>query len=175
MPSSDRGPSPSQWALGTTIISTLRFCYPEIYISVYYIFPVLHSSSFQYIVQCWCRVMPLRTPFRLLIPLFTISHNHLFRCVAFTQLTIWHANIPFLTSTHTLLAVAAFAYKLRRTLSVWLPPRTASVQVKVTLRLTVSGPCRAHCLAMTQINTRSQQYGKGLFSMRSVPKLYNPS
>jgi hypothetical protein len=31
------------------------------------------------------------------------------------------------------------------------------------------------CSAMTQINTRSQQYGKGLFSMRSVPRLYNPS
>jgi hypothetical protein len=27
---------------------------------------------------------------------------------------------------------------------------------------------------MTQINTRSQQYGKGLFSMRTVPRLYHP-
>jgi hypothetical protein len=40
--------------------------------------------------------------------LFTISHvrnynhNHLLRCVTFTQLTNLHANIPFLTSSHTL-------------------------------------------------------------------------
>jgi hypothetical protein len=30
------------------------------------------------------------------------------------------------------------------------------------------------CLAMTKINTRLQQYGMRLFSMRSVPRLYHP-
>jgi hypothetical protein len=53
------------------------------------------------------RVTPLKTPFRLLIPLLksqphvtTITHNYFLRCVTFTQLTILHAVIPFLTSTH---------------------------------------------------------------------------
>jgi hypothetical protein len=51
------------------------------------------------------RVLPLQTPFRLLIGLFTISHNHLFRCVTFTQLTILHANIPFPHSLHNTLQI----------------------------------------------------------------------
>jgi hypothetical protein len=38
----------------------------------------------------------------------------------------------------------------------------------------LSGNNVAGCLAMTQINIRSQQYGKRLFSMRSVPRLYHP-
>jgi hypothetical protein len=59
----------------------------------------------------WCnilwRVTPLKTPFGLLIRfiynlthVITITHNYLLRCVTFTQLTILHFNIPFLTSTH---------------------------------------------------------------------------
>jgi hypothetical protein len=54
-----------------------------------------------------CNITPLRTPFRLLIGLLqsqshvtTITHNYFLRCTTFTQLTILHASIPFLTSTH---------------------------------------------------------------------------
>jgi hypothetical protein len=32
----------------------------------------------------------------------TFTYNHLLRCVTLTQFTILHANIPFLTSSHTL-------------------------------------------------------------------------
>jgi hypothetical protein len=46
-------------------------------------------------------VTPLKTPFGLLIGLFTvfthvttITHNYSLRCVTFTQLTILHADIP---------------------------------------------------------------------------------
>jgi hypothetical protein len=53
-----------------------------------------------------CRVTPLKTAFRLLIGLLQSSptrnynHNYFLCCVTFTQLTILHANIPLLTSTH---------------------------------------------------------------------------
>jgi hypothetical protein len=49
--------------------------------------------------------MPLRTPFRLLTGFITISHNHLLRCVTFTQLTILHANISFPHSLHNTLQI----------------------------------------------------------------------
>jgi hypothetical protein len=58
--------------------------------------------------QLW-RVWVLETSFGLLIRLLqsytfvtTVTYKHLLRCVTFTELTILHANIPFLTSSHTL-------------------------------------------------------------------------
>jgi hypothetical protein len=84
------------------------------------------------------RVWVFETLFYLVLRFITISttrnynHNHLLRCVTFTQLTILHVNIPFLTSSHTLRNLTANCtppHSLRN----W----TVS-KVKVTLRLTVS-------------------------------------
>jgi hypothetical protein len=67
--------------------------------------------------------MPLGTPFRLLIGLFTISHNNLFCCVTFTQLTILHANILFPHSLRNTLQIKPshfetdFANSLPKTVS----------------------------------------------------------
>jgi hypothetical protein len=79
--------------------------------------------------QMW-RVMPLKTPVRLLIRFITvpnvvttINYNYLLRSYLFTQLTILHANIPFLTSSH---------------IHTSLRNSTVKVKVKVTLRLMVS-------------------------------------
>jgi hypothetical protein len=95
------------------------------------------------------RVLPLKKPFRLFNPLFqTYTYNHLLRWVTFTQLTILHANIPYLTFSHTLrteclrirletsrktllrtlLPRTTRDGRLPRTLCVCLLPRTASVQ-----------------------------------------------
>jgi hypothetical protein len=99
-------------------------------------------SSFWH--QLW-HVMPLRTPFRLLIGLFTISHNHLFRCVTFTQLTILHANISFPHSLHNTLQIKPSHFEtdsansLLKTLSC-RELCAVSLSLSLMLRPTVSRP-----------------------------------
>jgi hypothetical protein len=60
--------------------------------------PALRAAAYHHKlpILLW-RVTPPKTPFRLLIPLLqsqphvtTITHNHLLRCVTFTQLAILH-------------------------------------------------------------------------------------
>jgi hypothetical protein len=72
--------------------------------------------------------MPLRTPFRLLIGFITISRNHLFRCVTFTQLTILHANIPFPHSLHNTLPIKPSHFEtLAENLPCLAPAENSSV------------------------------------------------
>jgi hypothetical protein len=75
------------------------------------------------------RVSPLKTSFGLLTGFITISttrnYNHL-RRVTFTQLTILHVNIPFLTSSHT-----HFKYNLQFTRWIYF---TYELSVTVSYR-----------------------------------------
>jgi hypothetical protein len=70
--------------------------------NVNYTMHVMISNKYQLY-----RVWVLQMTFELVIGFITISttrnyyHNYLLRCVTFTQLTILHANIPFLMSSHT--------------------------------------------------------------------------
>jgi hypothetical protein len=87
--------------------------------------------------------MPLRTPFRLLIGLFKISHNHLFRCVTFTQLTILHANIPFPHSLYNTLQIKPSHFETDSANSLLETVSSRELPVSVSCReLPVSGSCR---------------------------------
>jgi hypothetical protein len=123
--------------------------------------------------------MSLWTPFRLLIGLFTISHNHLFRCVTFTHLTILHANIIFPHSLHNTLQVKPSHFETLaansllktvscRELSVSGSCRElCTVKVKVTLRLTVSQSVslgvEPHLRLMTRYLVLFDSYGLVFF------------
>jgi hypothetical protein len=92
-----------------------------------------------------------------LVLLQSHTYNNLLRCVTFTQLTILHATIPILTSSHTLQNLTA---------NFWMSPHSlrnfvnstvkVKVKVKVTLRLTIGQSvskswCRAPSGAHDQI------------------------
>jgi hypothetical protein len=105
---------------------------------------ILHVIK--YIVQCWghsitpdhqiYRVTPLKTPFRLLIPLLksspvtTFTHNYLSRCVTFTQLTILHIHnynhYPTLTRLHWLTSQLAITNSNYHTLCIFTLPVSVS-------------------------------------------------
>jgi hypothetical protein len=110
---------------------------------------VKHRNNFIYIVQCsgfliasthqLYRVMPLKTPFGLLLPLLqsqshvtTFTHNYFLRCYTCTQLTITYTFVT--TVTFSTLALANFSainfyLKLSHTLhlhTLKLSPRSHS-------------------------------------------------